>query len=150
MDAVQIIQAKRDGRALTDEEIRWFLDSYTDDVVAEEQAAALLMAIVFRGLNQRELDTWTASMIASGDRLDLRAVTRPTVDKHSTGGVGDKISLPLCPLVAACGAAVPQLSGRGLGHTGGTLDKMESIPGWKPHLSPDESVTRLPKVGDVV
>jgi len=150
MDAAHIIRSKRDGRALTDEEIRWFLSSYLADEVAEEQAAALLMAIVFRGLDQRELDTWTAAMIASGDRLDLRAVTRPTVDKHSTGGVGDKISLPLCPLVAACGAAVPQLSGRGLGHTGGTLDKMESIAGWRAHLSPQEIVSQLERIGAVI
>ncbi len=150
MDAVHVIRAKRDGRALTDEEIRWFLSSYTAGEVAEEQAAALLMAIVFRGLDQRELDTWTAAMIDSGERLDLSAVTKPTVDKHSTGGVGDKISLPLCPLVAACGAAVPQLSGRGLGHTGGTLDKMETIPGWRAHLSPAEMVAQLQDIGAVI
>ena len=150
MDAAHVIRAKRDGRALTDEEIRWFLSSYTAGEVAEEQAAALLMAIVFRGLDQRELDTWTTTMIDSGERLDLSAVTKPTVDKHSTGGVGDKISLPLCPLVAACGAAVPQLSGRGLGHTGGTLDKMETIPGWRAHLSPAEMVAQLQDVGAVI
>ena len=150
MDAADIIRAKRDGRALTDEEIRWFLSAYTADEVAEEQAAALLMAVFFRGLDQRELDTWTAAMIASGDRLDLRAVTKPTVDKHSTGGVGDKITLPLCPLVAACGAAVPQLSGRGLGHTGGTLDKMESIAGWRANLSPQEIVDQLQGIGAVI
>jgi thymidine phosphorylase len=150
MDAAHIIRAKRDGRALTDEEIRWFLSTYTAGEIAEEQAAALLMAIVFRGLDERELDTWTTTMIDSGDRLDLSAVTKPTVDKHSTGGVGDKISLPLCPLVAACGAAVPQLSGRGLGHTGGTLDKMETIPGWRAHLSPAEMVAQLQTVGAVI
>jgi thymidine phosphorylase len=150
MDAVHIIRAKRDGRALTDDEIRWFLSSYTAGEVAEEQAAALLMAIVFRGLDEHELDTWTAAMIESGERLDLSAVTKPTVDKHSTGGVGDKISLPLCPLVAACGAAVPQLSGRGLGHTGGTLDKMETIPGWRAHLSPAEMVAQLQSIGAVI
>jgi thymidine phosphorylase len=150
MDAVHIIRGKRDGRALTDEEIRWFLSSYTAGDVAEEQAAALLMAIVFRGLDDRELDTWTTAMIESGERLDLSAVTKPTVDKHSTGGVGDKISLPLCPLVAACGAAVPQLSGRGLGHTGGTLDKMETIPGWRAHLSPAEMVSQLQTIGAVI
>jgi len=150
MDAAHIIRAKRDGRALTDEEIRWFLSAYTADEVAEEQASALLMAIFFQGLDDRELDTWTGAMIASGDRLDLRAVSRPTVDKHSTGGVGDKISLPLCPLVAACGAAVPQLSGRGLGHTGGTLDKMESIAGWRAHLSPEEIVDQLERIGAVI
>ena len=108
------------------------------------------MAIVFRGLDERELDTWTTAMIDSGERLDLSAVTKPTVDKHSTGGVGDKISLPLCPLVAACGAAVPQLSGRGLGHTGGTLDKMETIPGWRAHLSPADMVAQLQDVGAVI
>ncbi len=150
MDAAHVIRAKRDGRALTDEEIRWFLSSYTAGEVAEEQAAALLMAIVFRGLDERELDTWTTAMIDSGERLDLSAVTKPTVDKHSTGGVGDKISLPLCPLVAACGAAVPQLSGRGLGHTGGTLDKMETIPGWRAHLSPADMVSQLQDVGAVI
>ncbi len=150
MDAAHIIRAKRDGRALTDDEIRWFLSSYTAGEVAEEQAAALLMAIVFRGLDQRELDTWTTTMIDSGERLDLSAVTKPTVDKHSTGGVGDKISLPLCPLVAACGAAVPQLSGRGLGHTGGTLDKMETIPGWRAHMTPAEMVAQLQEVGAVI
>ena len=150
MDAVQVIRAKRDGRALTDEEIRWFLSSYTAGAVAEEQAAALLMAIVFQGLDQRELDTWAGAMIASGERLDLSGVGRPTVDKHSTGGVGDKISLPLCPLVAACGAAVPQLSGRGLGHTGGTLDKMESISGWRAELAPAEMVEQLRTIGAVI
>jgi thymidine phosphorylase len=150
MDAVHVIRTKRDGRALKDEEIRWFLASYTAGEVAEEQAAALLMAIVFRGLDERELDTWTTAMIDSGERLDLSDVTRPTVDKHSTGGVGDKISLPLCPLVAACGAAVPQLSGRGLGHTGGTLDKMETIPGWRAHLSPAEMIAQLQSVGAVI
>src|SRR6187399_1703235 len=105
------------------------------------------MAICWRGLDARELATWTAAMIASGRRMDLSAVGRPTVDKHSTGGVGDKISLPLVPLVAACGAAVPQLSGRGLGHTGGTLDKMESIAGWRPTLSPREMVDQLAAIG---
>ena len=150
MDAVHIIRGKRDGRALTDEEIRWFLSAYTAGEVAEEQAAALLMAIVFRGLDQRELDAWAQAMIASGERLDLSGVDRPTVDKHSTGGVGDKISLPLCPLVAACGAAVPQLSGRGLGHTGGTLDKMETIAGWRPELTPAEMVEQLRTVGAVI
>src|SRR5262245_30080398 len=150
MDAVDVIRAKRDGRALTDEEIGWFLDSYTAGRIPDEQTSALLMAIVFRGLDDRELATWTATMIASGERLDLSGVGRPTVDKHSTGGVGDKISLPLCPLVAACGAAVPQLSGRGLGHTGGTLDKMESIAGWRATLSPEEMVRQLRDVGAVI
>ena len=125
--AVEVIRAKRDGGVLSDEQIRWFIDAYTRDEVAHEQASALLMAIFLHGLNAQELGVWTDAMIASGIRLDLSSVPMPTVDKHSTGGVGDKISLPLCPLVAACGVAVPQLSGRGLGHTGGTLDKLESI-----------------------
>jgi thymidine phosphorylase len=135
MDALTVIRTKRDGAELTDAQIRWFIESYTAGTVADEQASALLMAIVFRGLTPRELATWTAAMIASGERLDLGAVPRPTVDKHSTGGVGDKVSLILVPLVAACGASVPQLSGRGLGHTGGTLDKLEAISGWTPQVS---------------
>jgi thymidine phosphorylase len=150
LSAVDIIRAKRDGRDLTDEEIRWFLGGYTDGAVADEQASALLMAIVFRGLNPRELATWTDAMIRTGERLDLSPVDRPTVDKHSTGGVGDKISLPLCPLVAACGAAVPQLSGRGLGHTGGTLDKLEAIPGFRTGLSAREFVDQLADIGAVI
>ncbi len=112
--------------------------------------SALLMAIFFRGLDERELRTWTDCMIASGERLNLRELSRPTVDKHSTGGVGDKISLILAPLVAACGAAVPQLSGRGLGHTGGTLDKLESIPGWRAQLSAAEVRQQLDTVGAVI
>jgi thymidine phosphorylase len=118
--------------------------------VADEQAASLLMAIVWRSLSPRELATWTQAMIASGERLDLSSVGRPTVDKHSTGGVGDKVSLPLCPLVAACGIAVPQLSGRGLGHTGGTLDKLESIPGWRCDLTNAEFITQLREVGAAI
>ena len=149
-DVLEVIRAKRDGLALTDEQIRFFLEGYTAGSIADEQASALLMAIVFRGLDQRELATWTATMIESGDRLDLSSVGRPTVDKHSTGGVGDKISLPLCPLVAACGAAVPQLSGRGLGHTGGTLDKLESIPGWRASLTNAEFRDQLRDVGAVI
>jgi thymidine phosphorylase len=148
--AVDVIAHKRDRQALTDEEIRWFLAGYTAGEVADEQCAALLMAVYLNGFDQRELDTWTEAMIASGTRLDLSGVRRPTVDKHSTGGVGDKVSLILCPLVAACGAAVPQLSGRGLGHTGGTLDKMESIPGWSPRLSAQQMVTVLDDVGAVI
>jgi thymidine phosphorylase len=150
MNPVDIIRSKRDGGELSDDDIRAFLAAYTAGDVADEQASALLMAIFFRGLSERELATWTAAMIASGDRLDLAAVERPTVDKHSTGGVGDKLSLPLVPLVAACGAAVPQLSGRGLGHTGGTLDKMESIPGWRAALSNDEIVDQLRTIGGVI
>ncbi len=148
--AVDLIIAKRDGGRLSDEQIDWFIRAYTDGEVPDEQAAALLMAIYFRGMAPDELARWTADMIASGVRLDLSAVGRPTVDKHSTGGVGDKISLILSPLIAACGAAMPQLSGRGLGHTGGTLDKMESIPGWRATLPPDEMISVLREVGAVI
>ena len=147
--AVELITGKRDGAALSDEAIAWVLEAYQRDDVAEEQMSALLMAIYFRGLSPRELTGWTDRMIESGERLDLSGLSRPTVDKHSTGGVGDKISLILAPLVAACGAAVPQLSGRGLGHTGGTLDKLESIPGWRASLSNDEIRAQLEDVGAV-
>ncbi|MGH9135521.1 MAG: thymidine phosphorylase [Acidimicrobiales bacterium] len=149
-NAVDIIRTKRDGGTLGDDEIRWFLDAYVRGEVADEQASALLMAVFWRGLSPAELATWTATMIDSGERLDLSSVARPTVDKHSTGGVGDKVSLLLVPLVAACGAAVPQLSGRGLGHTGGTLDKMEAIPGWRASLGPHEMLTVLDRVGGVI
>ncbi|MDQ1377006.1 MAG: thymidine phosphorylase [Acidimicrobiaceae bacterium] len=148
--AIDVIKAKRDGEILTDTQIRSFIQAYTDGQVAEEQAAALLMAVVWQGMTTEELSAWTAAMVASGDRLDLSGVGRPTVDKHSTGGVGDKVSLPLVAIVAACGAAVPQLSGRGLGHTGGTLDKMESIPGWRAALPPDEMIAVLQRVGGVI
>ncbi|MGK8504223.1 thymidine phosphorylase [Nocardia asiatica] len=131
LDAVSIITTKRDGGELSDAQIDWVVDGFTRGEVADEQMSALAMAIVWRGMTRRETARWTAAMIASGRRMDLTDLPRPTVDKHSTGGVGDKITLPLAPLVAACGAAVPQLSGRGLGHTGGTLDKLESIPGWQ-------------------
>ncbi len=149
-DAVSLITAKRDGRRLPDDDIRWLFDAFAAGRVADEQMSALLMAIFFRGLDGEELRTWTAAMIASGDRLDLSAIARPTVDKHSTGGVGDKVSLILAPLVAACGAAVPQLSGRGLGHTGGTLDKLESIPGFRTALSPEQTIEVLDRVGCVI
>ncbi len=148
--APEIIAAKRDGAVLDDGAITWMLEAYSRREVAEEQMSALLMAIFFRGLSSGELSTWTARMIKSGERLDLSGLSRPTVDKHSTGGVGDKISLVLVPLVAACGAAVPQLSGRGLGHTGGTLDKLESIPGWRANLTNDEILDQLESVGAVV
>ncbi|PRX43284.1 thymidine phosphorylase [Prauserella shujinwangii] len=147
--AVDVIRAKRDGARLTGAQIDWVVDAYTRGVVAEEQMAALAMAIFLRGLDAAETARWTGAMIDSGERLSLR-VDRPTVDKHSTGGVGDKITLPLAPLVATCGAAVPQLSGRGLGHTGGTLDKLESIPGWRAALSADEIAAQLAGVGAVV
>jgi thymidine phosphorylase len=150
VNAIDLILAKRDGGVLTDEQIDWFIDAYTRDEVVDEQAAALLMAILFRGLSPGELARWTQQMIATGTRADLTDVGRPTVDKHSTGGVGDKISLVLVPLVAACGAAVPQTAGRGLGHTGGTIDKMETIPGWRSTLGPDEVARILRDVGAVI
>jgi thymidine phosphorylase len=149
-DAVSVICAKRDRRRIPDVEIDWVIDAYTRGVVADEQMAALAMAILLNGMEPDELARWTQAMIASGERLDLSAVRRPTTDKHSTGGVGDKITLPLAPLVAALGAAVPQLSGRGLGHTGGTLDKLESIPGWRANLSNAEFLAQLDSVGAVV
>ena len=149
-DAVTVITAKRDGRRLSDDDIGWLFEAYAKGDVADEQMSALLMAIYFQGLDGAELRTWTAAMIASGDRLDLSAIPRPTVDKHSTGGVGDKVSLILAPLVAACGAAVPQLSGRGLGHTGGTLDKLESIPGFRTSLTNAQTIDVLKQVGCVI
>ncbi|MEH0935192.1 thymidine phosphorylase [Micromonospora psammae] len=148
--AVDVIRTKRDGGVLSDAQIDWVVDAYTRGLVADEQMSALAMAILLRGMTAPEIARWTAAMIASGERLDLSPVTRPTVDKHSTGGVGDKITLPLTPLVAACGGAVPQLSGRGLGHTGGTLDKLESIPGWRAALSNDEFISQLREVGAVI
>jgi thymidine phosphorylase len=148
--AVDVIRTKRDGGTLDDAQIDWVVDAYTRGVVADEQMAALAMAILLRGMAPGEIARWTAAMIASGERLDLSSVDRPTVDKHSTGGVGDKITLPLTPLVAACGAAVPQLSGRGLGHTGGTLDKLESIPGLRTTLSNAEFLAQLKTVGAAI
>ena len=144
-----MIIAKRDGAELTDSQIDWVVDAYTRGEVADEQMSALAMAILLNGMDRREIARWTAAMIATGERMDFSALSRPTADKHSTGGVGDKITLPLAPLVAACGVAVPQLSGRGLGHTGGTLDKLESIPGWRAALSNDEMMRQLEDVGAV-
>src|SRR5665811_704650 len=135
---------------LSDAQIDWVVDAYTRGVVAEEQMAALAMAILLNGMERDEIARWTAAMIASGERLDLSGLDRPTADKHSTGGVGDKITLPLAPLVAAHGVAVPQLSGRGLGHTGGTLDKLESIPGWRASVSNEEMYAQLEDVGAVI
>lgn len=149
-DAVEVIVAKRDGQRLTDSQIDWVVDAYTRGAVADEQMSALAMAILLNGMDRSEIARWTAAMIASGDRMDFSSLSRPTADKHSTGGVGDKITLPLAPLVAACGVAVPQLSGRGLGHTGGTLDKLESIPGWRADLSNEEIVRQLEDVGAVI
>ena len=145
-----MISAKRDRGELSDSQIDWVIDAYTRGDVADEQMSALAMAILLNGMGPREIARWTAAMIASGERMDFSSLSRPTADKHSTGGVGDKITLPLAPLVAACGVAVPQLSGRGLGHTGGTLDKLESIPGWRAALSNEEMFAQLESVGAVV
>ena len=148
--AVEIISAKRDKGELSDPQIDWIVGAYTRGVVEDEQMSALLMAILLNGMNMREISRWTDAMINSGERMNWSALTRKTADKHSTGGVGDKITLPLAPLVAACGGAVPQLSGRGLGHTGGTLDKLESIPGWRASLSNEEMLQVLQSCGAVI
>ena len=149
-DVVELIRTKCDGVELSDAQIDWLIDAYTADEIADEQMSALAMAVRFCGLSRRELNRWTRAMINSGERLDFSALSKPTVDKHSTGGVGDKITLPLVPLVAAYGVAVPQLSGRGLGHTGGTLDKLESIPGWRASLTNEEMLRQLADIGAVI
>ncbi|MFV0427030.1 MAG: thymidine phosphorylase [Beutenbergiaceae bacterium] len=149
-DAVDVIIAKRDGQVLSDDQIDWVIDAYTRGAVAEEQMSALAMAILLNGMTRPEVSRWTNAMITTGERMDFSALSRPTSDKHSTGGVGDKITLPLAPLVASFGVAVPQLSGRGLGHTGGTLDKLEAIPGWRAALSNDEMMAQLDDVGAVI
>lgn len=148
--APEIIALKRDRKVLSDEQIDWVVDAYTRGVVADEQMSALAMAILLNGMERHEISRWTDAMIRSGERMNWSMLDRPTVDKHSTGGVGDKITLPLVPLVASCGAAVPQLSGRGLGHTGGTLDKLESIPGWRASLSNDEMLKVIQDTGGVI
>jgi thymidine phosphorylase len=150
MDAIDVLRTKRDGGRLTPEQIRWIIGAYTDGRVPDEQMSALLMAVFFRGMSPDELAVWTQAMIDSGERKDLSSLGRPTADKHSTGGVGDKITLPLAPLVAACGVAVPQLSGRGLGHTGGTLDKLEAIPGWRADVHEEAYLRQLRDVGAVI
>lgn len=149
-DAVSVIMTKRDGGTLSDDQIDWVVDAYTRGVVADEQMSSLAMAILQRGMTRAEIARWTAAMIASGERLDFSTLGVPTADKHSTGGVGDKITLPLAPLVAVFGVAVPQLSGRGLGHTGGTLDKLESIPGWRADVSNEQMRQQLLDVGAVI
>jgi thymidine phosphorylase len=150
LDAVDVIVTKRDGGELSDAQIDWVVDAYTRGAVADEQMSALAMAILLNGMSRGEISRWTTAMIASGKRMDFSSLSRDTTDKHSTGGVGDKITLPLAPLVAACGVAVPQLSGRGLGHTGGTLDKLESIPGWRSDLSYESMLEQLESVGAVI
>ena len=147
MNFQDLIYAKRDGGVLTEAQIRWFINAFTKNEIPDEQAGSFLMAVFFQGLNKEELNVWTDAMIKSGEILDLSSVGKPTVDKHSTGGVGDKISLPLCPLVASFGAAVPQLSGRGLGTFGGTLDKMESVSGFNITLSNEKMIQQLKDVG---
>ncbi len=149
-DAVEVIVAKRDGVELSDSQIDWVIDAYTRGAVADEQMSALAMAILINGMTAHEIARWTDAMIRSGERMDFSSLPLPTVDKHSTGGVGDKVTLPLVPLVAACGLAVPQLSGRGLGHTGGTLDKLEAIPGWRASLSNEEMLSVLADAGGVI
>lgn len=148
--APEIIALKRDRKVLNDEQIDWVVDAYTRGVVADEQMSALAMAILLNGMERHEISRWTDAMIRSGERMDWSMLDRPTVDKHSTGGVGDKITLPLVPLVASCGAAVPQLSGRGLGHTGGTLDKLESITGWQASLSNEQMLRVIRETGGVI
>ena len=149
-DAVDLIIAKREKQELSTEAIDWLIENYTAGVVADEQMSAMAMAILLNGMNGREIKDLTMAMIASGERLNFESLGVPTTDKHSTGGVGDKITLPLAPLVAVFGVAVPQLSGRGLGHTGGTLDKLESIPGWRANLSNQEMTKQLAEVGAVI
>ncbi|MFJ3313477.1 thymidine phosphorylase [Micrococcus endophyticus] len=155
-DAVEVIRAKRDRQTLSPEQIDWVVDAYTRGVVADEQMSALAMAILLNGMDRAEISRWTDAMIASGERMDFSGLTAPdgrvlpTADKHSTGGVGDKITLPLAPLVASYGVAVPQLSGRGLGHTGGTLDKLEAIPGWRADLTNEQMMRQLFEVGAVI
>ncbi|MHA6508606.1 thymidine phosphorylase [Tessaracoccus sp. Y1736] len=150
MDVVDLIRTKRDGGTLTPDEIDWVIDAYTTGAVADYQMSALAMAILIRGMDRDEIARWTAAMIDSGERMDFSSLSRPTADKHSTGGVGDKITLPLAPLVAVFDVAVPQLSGRGLGHTGGTLDKLEAIPGWRAALTNEEIFRQLEDVGAVI
>ncbi|MGW9112498.1 thymidine phosphorylase [Microbacterium sp. NPDC055683] len=149
-DAVDVIRAKRDGGRVPEDALRWMVDAYTRGYVADAQMAAFAMAVLLNGMERDEIRVLTEAMIASGERMSFAALGKPTADKHSTGGVGDKITLPLAPLVATFGVAVPQLSGRGLGHTGGTLDKLESIPGWRAALSNDELMAQLSDVGAVV
>jgi pyrimidine-nucleoside phosphorylase len=147
---VELIRAKRDGEPLSADALRWIIREFTADRLPDYQVSALLMAIIFNGMTQDELAPWTEAMLHSGDVLDLSEVSKPKIDKHSTGGVGDKISIPLAPIVAACGIAIPMISGRGLGHTGGTLDKLESIPGFSVSVDLDDFNRQLDEIGVVM
>ena len=152
-DAPTVIRTKRDGGRLSDAAIDWVIDAYTAGRVADEQMAALLMAIFWRGMDRGEIARWTTAMLTSGERMDFSDISdlrSPTVDKHSTGGVGDKTTLALIPIVAACGAVVPKASGRGLGHTGGTLDKLESIAGFTVELSKQRVREQLCDIGAAI
>jgi thymidine phosphorylase len=149
-DVVDLIHTKRDHGTLSRAQIDWMVDAYTRGYIGDEQMSAMTMAIFLNAMEREEIRDLTLAMVASGERLDFRRLSKKTTDKHSTGGVGDKITLPLAPLVASFGVAVPQLSGRGLGHTGGTLDKLESIPGWRASLTPDEFFSQLESVGAVI
>lgn len=146
----ELIGQKRDGATLGDDELRWIVTEFTNDEVPDYQVSAFLMAVVFEGMSSAELAVWTEAMLRSGDVLDFSYIDAPKVDKHSTGGVGDKVSIPLAPIAAACGLAVPMMSGRGLGHTGGTLDKLESIPGFRTALDPPEFRRILEDLGLVL
>ncbi|MDX1448625.1 MAG: thymidine phosphorylase, partial [Acidimicrobiia bacterium] len=150
MNVVDLIETKRDGGKLSGDEIEWLISSYTKGTVTDYQMAAMAMAVFIRGLDSEELAAWTAAMMFSGEILDFSHISAPKVDKHSTGGVGDKVSIPLVPMVAACGVAIPMISGRGLGHTGGTLDKLESIPGFRTQLDPTEFTQVLERHGLVL
>jgi len=149
-DAVDVIRAKRDGGEVPEDALRWMVDAYTRGYVSDAQMAAFAMAVLLQGMTRAEIRVLTDAMIRSGERMSFAGLGKTTVDKHSTGGVGDKITLPLAPLVASFGVAVPQLSGRGLGHTGGTLDKLESIPGWRAALTNAELTAQLQDVGAVI
>lgn len=150
LSAVEIIIKKREKGELSKSEIDWLISNYTNNQISDEQMSSMAMAILLNGMSREEIKHLTQAMIDSGERMDFSELSKPTADKHSTGGVGDKITLPLAPLVASYGVAVPQLSGRGLGHTGGTLDKLEAIPGWQANLSNQQMFDQLEKVGAVV
>lgn len=147
MRMYDIIHKKRNGGELSEEEIRFFIEGYTDESIPDYQAAALCMAVYFRGMTPKETSILTLAMAESGDQIDLGGIEGFTVDKHSTGGVGDKTSLIVVPIVASCGGKVAKMSGRGLGHTGGTVDKLESIPGFRTELNPDDFIKQVNGIG---